>query len=105
MVNIFQERKKQQYLLIILVLIVLITFIIIWKNFLSKSQISIPEAELKIVQPREIKIDFEILKNPLLKELTPFEEISPFFEGEIGRENPFLPYNLPTSSPTPPPTK
>lgn len=38
-----------------------------------------------------IKINFEILQNPLLQEFQLFEEIPPL-EEEIGRGNPFLFY-------------
>jgi hypothetical protein len=38
-----------------------------------------------------IKINFEVLQSSLLQEFQLFEEIPPF-EGEIGRENPFLSY-------------
>lgn len=38
---------------------------------------------------KKVEINFEILDNPFMKELKPFKETPPF-EGEIGRENPFL---------------
>lgn len=39
---------------------------------------------------KTIEINLEALENPVLQELQLFEEIPPF-EGEIGRDNPFLP--------------
>jgi hypothetical protein len=58
-------------------------------GFFKKEKPSeIPEL---IYQPAKIKINFELLKAPFLKELLPYEEIKPF-EGKIGRENPFSPY-------------
>ncbi|GAI21146.1 unnamed protein product [marine sediment metagenome] len=39
---------------------------------------------------RKIKIDFKIFENSFFKELQPIEKI-PEFEGEMGRENPFIP--------------
>lgn len=40
---------------------------------------------------REPKIDFTILQSQALKDLESFEGIKPF-DGETGRENPFIPY-------------
>jgi hypothetical protein len=42
-----------------------------------------------LVPPKKTEIDFSALKNPVLLELQPFEEILEF-TGEIGRENPFI---------------
>jgi len=42
-------------------------------------------------QKKTIEINLKVLESPALQELQIFEEIPPF-EGEIGRENPFLPY-------------
>jgi len=39
---------------------------------------------------KEVNINFDVLNSPLLENLTPFTKISPF-EGQIGKENPFLP--------------
>jgi type II secretory pathway component PulC len=52
--------------------------------------------EISIEPPRVIKkarVDFNSLENQkeFLEKLNPYEEI-PKFEGEKGRENPFLPY-------------
>jgi type II secretory pathway component PulC len=52
--------------------------------------------EISIESPRVIKkvrVDFNSLENQkeFLEKLNPYEEI-PKFEGEKGRENPFLPY-------------
>ena len=43
-----------------------------------------------IPEPPKIEINFGVLKNPVLKELQPFEEINPL-EERAGRENPFTP--------------
>lgn len=39
----------------------------------------------------EAEINFSVLESDILKGLEPFEKIPPL-EGEVGRENPFLPY-------------
>ncbi|MDI6591444.1 MAG: hypothetical protein QME61_00655 [Patescibacteria group bacterium] len=79
-----EKRKKQKYL--ILTIIILTILMGIWYGFLLK-----PKPLPKVFKPPEIKINFEVLKNPLLEELQPFEEIKPF-EEKIGRENPFISY-------------
>jgi len=38
------------------------------------------------------EIDFSVLESEILKEFEPFEKVPPF-EGEVGRENPFLLYS------------
>jgi hypothetical protein len=60
---------------------------LIWNYFFLKA----PPPVSKPAPPREIKINFDILKNPILEKLQPFEFI-PLFEEKPGRENPFTPY-------------
>jgi len=81
------ERKKQRYLVPLLISVVIAIIFFAWYYFLAKPKPPITGVPL----PREIKIKFEVLEIPILKEFQSFEEISPF-EGEIGRENPFIPY-------------
>ncbi len=89
-IDFIQERKKQKYLIAIVLAVFVITGVILWFGYFRK-----PEPVLEEVPPligvKEIKIDFSVLENPFLQQLQPFEQVSPF-EGEIGRENPFLPY-------------
>jgi len=92
-IRFIQEKKKQVYLILILVVMVLITILILWQGHrLQDLSAIIPRSSahnLNLPRYPEITIDFEILDREDLKELTPFEEISPF-DGETGRENPFL---------------
>jgi cell division protein YceG involved in septum cleavage len=93
-IRFIQEKKKQKYLMIVLVVMVLIIVLVLWqgKNLQNFANI-IPQPstqDLNIEQYREITINFDVLKKEELKNLVPFEEIAPF-EGETGRENPFLP--------------
>ncbi len=85
----FQQRKNQKYLIFVLMSALLLISIVVWQVVISR------EKEKKVGEPRvlppQIKIDLEILENPVLKEFHVFEKIKPF-EGEIGRENPFVPY-------------
>jgi hypothetical protein len=84
----FQEQlKKQKNMIIVFVILVLITAVIIWRGFYVQEEI-----EEKIITKgfEAIDIDFEFLKNPILKEFNLMERIPPF-EGQVGRENPFIP--------------
>ncbi|HDZ54774.1 MAG TPA: hypothetical protein ENI19_00455 [Candidatus Nealsonbacteria bacterium] len=83
----FQQRKRQKYLNWIFIIAVLIGALWFGQNYLFKPLSSPP------LTPKEkkVEINLEILEKPILQELQPFEEIPPF-EGDIGRENPFLPY-------------
>jgi len=91
------QEKKQQYLaFILLILIVIGAFWFLWPKI--KSNIPPPPP---IPEAKKIEINFGVLTNTAIKELTPFEEISPLKEG-IGRENPFSPYpkiEIPKSEP------
>lgn len=84
-----KEKRKQKYLLLVCGVSVLVMIIIIYGGFFRKEKIATPVEPLFI--KKTIFINFDVLRNPTLKEFYPFEEISPF-EGEKGRENPFLPY-------------
>lgn len=95
-----QQKKRQKSLALVFILVVLITAVIIWWGFFKKEKEILYE-ETIILPQKEVKIDFEILKNPFLEELQPFSKIESFEEatstkGEVeeklGRENPFLPY-------------
>ena len=85
---VIKEKKRQKYSLVIFLIIALIIFLILWQGFFKKGKTVLV---VEMLAPREIKINFEVLKKPALKELKLFEKISPF-EETIGRENPFLSY-------------
>ena len=86
-ITFIEPKRKQQYLILLLIVIVLGVSFLVWNYFLAKPALPVS----KPTPPAEIKINFEILKNPILEKLQPFEKIPPFEEG-IGRENPFTPY-------------
>ncbi len=103
-----EKTKKQKYLIIVLIVIFLITAFILWKGFSSSGKpseetsslpletaTSSPEAASSAngpAKPKEVNINFELLKNPFLENLQPIEKISPLGpDVEIGRYNPFLP--------------
>jgi len=86
-ITFIQQRKKQKRLIFVLMVVIILIFIVVWRSFLVKPKlVSIPV----IPEPPKIEINFGVLKNPVLKELQPFEEINPL-EERAGRENPFTP--------------
>ena len=94
-----KQNKKQKTLIFILVASLVLTAVILWYgaygNKKSASEIYIEE-NTEAAQ-EEIKIDFSVLENPLLKEFQSFSEIQPLegstsTPGSAGRGNPFLPY-------------
>jgi hypothetical protein len=81
------EGKRQQYLILALLTVFFVGAIwFLWPRFKPELP-SVPEPQ----RPEKIEINFQFLENPALKELQPIEEIPPP-PGEIGRENPFIPY-------------
>lgn len=88
-VTFIEERKKQRNLIWIFIIIVLIMVVIWWQGFFKKP--SLKGIEIPVFEFKKIEINFEVLENPILKELQLFEKIQPY-EGEIGRADPFLPY-------------
>lgn len=88
-----QKNKRQKYLILVFFLIILAIILILCFNFFVKSEETVSPMTTSplIDKSKRIEINFDVLKNPLLEELQPFEEIAPF-EEEPGRANPFLPY-------------
>lgn len=89
-----QEENKQKNLLLIFLALILIIFLIFYFGYLKKEKISFFKgSEISPSNlPRKFEINFEVLKNPILKKLQIFEKIEPVKPEEVGRENPFLPY-------------
>lgn len=86
-ITFIEPKRRQQYVFLLLIVVILGISFLIWNYFIIKPSPSI----LKPTPPPEIKINFEILKDPILEKLQLFEKIPPFKE-KIGRENPFVPY-------------
>ncbi len=76
-------------MIIFLIVIVLVT-IFVWRKNIFKTPSSILPAP-EVFQPKDVEINFEILKNPAVKELQLPEAEVPF-DGKMGRENPFVSY-------------
>lgn len=88
-VDFKEKRKKQKYLIFIGAGILIVMGIILYFGYFKKSK----EATVSgpaFIPKKKIEINYKILESPILKELEPFPE-TPDYEGEIGRENPFLP--------------
>ncbi|GAG05130.1 unnamed protein product [marine sediment metagenome] len=84
----FQEQiKKQRNLIFVFVGLVLFTAVIVWWGQFRQGE---PPERAIIKRFARIKINFEILNHPLLAEFQLVNKI-PKFEGEKGRENPFIP--------------
>jgi hypothetical protein len=95
-ITLTSKKKTQKNLLLFFLVSLVIIFIIIYSQFFAKQEPSIDEGNL-IEQVRTIKINFEILDNPLFLRLRPFSDspATPTAE-ELGRENPFYPYSTTT---------
>ena len=97
----FQEKKTQKNLIFIFGIVLMITVFVIWQGYFKKEKETSFVEGVRTFSKKEVKINFEIFKNPILEKLQPFTEISPFLatppagekpEVKLGRENPFLPY-------------
>lgn len=86
-----ERRKKFGYLVPVLIIIILLTVLVFLRGFFAKEKLPILPA-IEVKEPiKKIEINYTLLENPFLEELQLLEPI-PFFDGEIGRENPFVPY-------------
>jgi len=103
-VDFIQKNRKQKYLLFIVLGLAVVTFIILWFGYFNKeeelptvegvyiekkNEEELPTVEGVYIEKKNVKINYELLENPLLKELVPFES-APSYDGNLGRENPFV---------------
>ena len=94
-----QQKKIQKVLIFVLVALLIITLVIVWQGLFQKEAPSAGEGII-LLTGKKVEIDFGVFDNPLLGKLQPFFQIEPLKgrvpgaeeSGEIGRENPFLPY-------------
>lgn len=87
-VNFIEKKKKQKYLVFIVLGIAGVTLIILWFGYFNKP-VADPTPEEKDIVKKNININYSILGSPFLKALILFQE-TPLYEGEIGKDNPFL---------------
>lgn len=73
--------------MIFIILILTITFVL-WWGFRTEEE---PSGILILQRLKKFEINFDIFQNPLLKQLQLIDKI-PAFEGELGRDNPFIPF-------------
>lgn len=88
-ITFIERTKRQKRLILVFVFVVLITSIILWKGYFAPKK-PVEEITPEITPFKKPEINFEVLKNPILKELEFFERILP--SEKIGRENPFEKY-------------
>jgi len=88
---LLKEQEKQKYYLIIFLVLLSLIFLIFGQTLIEKKPV-IPKAELLPI--REVRINFNVLNHPLLKDLKSFDVILPLAtpEESLIRENPFLAY-------------
>lgn len=86
----FDTKKKPPIILIVGLVALIALAVGAWQFFLNKTELT-PVSYENIPEPERIEIDSKFLESPEIEELILFEEIPPF-EGEIGRDNPFIPY-------------
>jgi len=88
---LLREQERQKYYLIIFLVLLSLIFLILWQTLIREKPV-IPKTELP--PAREVKINFNTLNHPLLKDLKLFDVIPPLATPEEGliRENPFLAY-------------
>ncbi|MFH1582642.1 MAG: hypothetical protein ABIA08_02695 [bacterium] len=94
--NFIQKKKNQKNLLFALAIVLAVILFVIYNGFLKPESIPEEFTEGGMFIPRpEVKINFDVLKNPVLKGLEPFLEIQSLELAtgtELGRENPFTPF-------------
>lgn len=94
-INFVKKRKKQKHLVMALVVAIPILVFIFWYGFLREEKAPIDRTTLPRESFSKVNINFQVLENPILQELVPFPKLpsSPSAsEGELGRNEPFLPY-------------
>lgn len=91
-VFISPKKRRRQLISFLVGITALFLVLIIWRVFLTKPKVLI-DFEEKYKLP-EIEIDFEFLDSETLEKLQPFEKVSFLEEEKIGRENPFVIYQI-----------
>ena len=86
-----QQKQKQKLLTLIFIIVLFLIFLVVFLGFVRNKKAVVPPI-VPTFELETIKINFGVLTNPDLKALETFEEIS--LPENIGRENPFLPYEL-----------
>ena len=88
-ITFLEQKKKQQQLLLILMLAIITTCFIVWWGFLREEEEVVFE-EITPKMFRRVNISFQFLQDFVPEDFESFEK-TPVFEGQVGRENPFIP--------------
>jgi len=91
-VFISPQKRQKQLISFLVGISTIFLVLIVWKVFLTKPQVTIDFVQ--IYKFPEVRIDFEFLDSETLEKLQPFEKLILPEEEEIGRENPFIIYQL-----------
>jgi len=89
-ITFLEQQKKMKSMIPVLVMVIVITGFVLWWGFLREEEEVIFE-ETVPESLKKVDINFQILRDFDSQEFQSFEPI-PVFEGEEGRENPFVPY-------------
>ena len=93
-VTIYDKNKQKKKLLIyVFILSVFLFLFIVWQFFLQDIIFRPTTKPFYLLVDRATRLEksiFQVLTDPRLKELEPFEKTPPF-QGEVKRENPFFP--------------
>lgn len=92
-ITFVRKRKTQKHLVFIFGMLILVIIVVFSVKFLKKEEIFVSRP-LVLKRLPEIKINFEVLEDPI------FQKLSRSFPGlpslpsveKVGRENPFLSY-------------
>jgi len=94
-----KHKKRQKYLIGIAGIIMVITVIILWRGFFydsktkdSSESINATTTQAKFSVESLPQINFDILEVGFLKDLASYPIIEEIDQEEVGREDPFLPY-------------
>lgn len=93
-ITFVKQKKTQKYLILIFAALILIIAFVFFSDYLEDGEEVFVSKPVVSKHLPPIRIDFQVLDSPILQKLTePFPGLPPAFpSGEVGRENPFLPY-------------
>lgn len=88
-VDFKEKRKKQKYLMAVATGVLIVMAVVLYFGYFRASKEEVVPGPAFVPEKR-INIKYEVLEDPLLDQLENFPK-TPDYEGEIGKENPFLP--------------
>ena len=101
-ITFLEQRKRQQYMIPLLVLVLCITLFVVWSGLKPQAPVVIDSVDSMEYLPsseenlpgilKTVNVNFDFLESFDPSKFKTFEVMSNF-EGEPGRENPFIPFN------------